>query len=229
MPSRIFKPYITAAAVLLSFSISHWGLRADAEEPGDKSATGAKEQSGSDAEFDRANELEDAGKFKEALAVCDKLVESHPDSSVFFCMRGNMQIHLKHYNKAVADFTKSLELDPNHVASYIGRSCCYLELRKFDKAVSDCDSGLKIDGRAGLYCNRGEARYKERKYGGAIEDLSKAIEMQSNLGEAYYYRSLAYAKAGKKSEASADKEQYKKLSYRPRSNTQLKGNALAKP
>jgi tetratricopeptide (TPR) repeat protein len=50
---------------------------------------------------------------------------------------------------------------------------------------------------AGLYLDRGEARFKLREFNGAIEDFTKAIRLDDRLDNAYFGRGMALGRSGR--------------------------------
>jgi len=62
-------------------------------------------------------------------------------------------------------------------------------------------------GEAEVYCKQGRKKGERGNYKGAIVDFSQALNLNSNLAEAYQYRGLAYLRLGDFKYAIADFEQ----------------------
>ena len=73
---------------------------------------------------------------------------------------------------------------------------------KRDGADANAGAGASIDAEA--YFQRGLAQFKARKYGAAIINLSKAIEINPSHRDAYRYRSQAHFRRGYDKQADAD-------------------------
>jgi tetratricopeptide (TPR) repeat protein len=54
------------------------------------------------------------------------------------------------------------------------------------------------------YLSRGKTRYKRENYQGALEDLNRAIDLDSEDAEHYYWRSKIYSKLEKYDDAASD-------------------------
>jgi regulator of sirC expression with transglutaminase-like and TPR domain len=52
------------------------------------------------------------GDYLRALSVCDRIVLLAPDTALERKDRGIVHLHLKHYTRAIRDFTAYLELAP---------------------------------------------------------------------------------------------------------------------
>jgi Flp pilus assembly protein TadD len=63
----------------------------------------------------------------------------------------------------------------------------------------------------------------ELDFEGAINDLTKAINIKQDLGVAWYYRGLAYSKLNKQAEAAADWTQARKLGFKEPVGERQKG------
>jgi len=110
------------------------------------------------------------------------------------------------YSASVDDFhwLKGIlaELKDAEGLFYLGNAFCDREL--FKSGIECYDVSLKLKECAEAYSNRGIAYAKLNKYEQAIEDFSKAIELNPDDAEAYYNRGLAYAKLNEHEQAIED-------------------------
>ncbi len=67
------------------------------------------------------------------------------------------------------------------------------------------------DQNAMAYANRGIASLFGNVYHGGIEDFTRAIEIDPEYAEAYYFRGLAYESMGETALADADFARYSAL------------------
>ena len=65
-----------------------------------------------------------------------------------------------------------------------------------------------------MYNNRGTAYALLGNFKQAIEDFSKAIELNSKFANAYYIRGLCYQELGDEAKAQADFAKAKQLGYK---------------
>jgi len=110
------------------------------------------------------------------------------------------------YSASVDDFhwLKGIlvELKDAEGLIYLGNAFCYREL--FERGIECYDESLKLEEYAEAYNNRGNAYAELNEYERAIEDFSKAIELNPALAEAYNNRGLAYAELNKYERAIED-------------------------
>lgn len=75
---------------------------------------------------------------------------------------------------------------------------------KTANVLSDLSVAIENNPSAILYYNRGNVYVQRKDYLHAIEDYSKAIEMDSHLAEAYYNRGIARLALKQQAQAVAD-------------------------
>ncbi|HUQ25857.1 MAG TPA: tetratricopeptide repeat protein [Burkholderiales bacterium] len=62
-----------------------------------------------------------------------------------FNLRGTIQVALRNFDGALADFDESIRLYPRNAAPYLGRGNAWLVKRDADRAIADFDRALKAD------------------------------------------------------------------------------------
>jgi len=125
--------------------------------------------------------------------------------------------------KKIEYFTKALQLNPDLTEAYEGRAIEYFFQRRFDKSIQDYNRLIASKpSDANLFLMRGAAYLKREKGGGyktefknlashytkrrrfetfemldrAINDLSRAIQLNPDLASAYSYRAEAHRLKG---------------------------------
>ncbi|MEK7866156.1 MAG: tetratricopeptide repeat protein [Planctomycetota bacterium] len=135
------------------------------------------------------------GRWKEALAAFDKLIEVGPDSNAYF-NRGTVLLNLKRFEEAKLDFDASIRVDERELGPWVHRAQAWLGLGKLAEAEKDLAKGAEIDPdhavvrmtRSNLLKARGDLK-------GAIAEVNKAIA--KNPAEAVFW----FARADFKKEA----------------------------
>ena len=95
------------------------------------------------------------------------------------------------YQKAIHHYSKAIELKPQEPDAYINRAAAYESNGDLALALRDINTALDLDPRTEAYNNRGNIYFKQDNYNGAVQDYSKALELNpSNIG-AYIYRGHA--------------------------------------
>ncbi|MGD1951015.1 MAG: DnaJ domain-containing protein [Leptolyngbyaceae cyanobacterium] len=138
--------------------------------------------------------------------------EKHYEKGIGYLQQGQHKL-------AVDSFTQAVRKKTDYLQAYQARAFTLEQLGLDLQAKADFEkiAELKRDGRtasvnedanssidAEIFFQRGLAQFKSRKYGAAIINLSKAIEINPNHKEAYRYRSQAYFRRGYDQQADAD-------------------------
>ena len=117
-----------------------------------------------------------------------------------FLQRGIVKCKLKNYEDAINDFKESISLNPEYTPSYYFMADCKYELENYAGAVLDLNCAIGLSDKHNrmdksfnrmdeffahsgddlLYALRGRCIYEMKHYRDAIEDFSKAIEINSH-------------------------------------------------
>ncbi|PBQ32651.1 hypothetical protein CNR22_13010 [Sphingobacteriaceae bacterium] len=133
-----------------------------------------------------------------AVEQDNKYIDAYYDLGVLYAARRN-PIALDYYNNV-------LSVDPNHAEATYAKAKLLQDLGKIDEALAQYESIIAKDKNCeNCYYNRG-AIYLEIKKDGkkAVEEFTKAIEINPNYVEAYFARGYAYSKLKDKESAKAD-------------------------
>jgi lipoprotein NlpI len=125
-----------------------------------------------------ADLLAASGKYDQALAAYNKVVESFPESPLSYNNRGMFLQRQRKYDEAIADFTRAVERDPNYFYSYTNRGFTMLETDNPTAAQADFTQSLKLNPQqAFVYNLRGLSKLSQGDLTGAIQDQRAAVEM----------------------------------------------------
>ena len=91
-----------------------------------------------------------------------------------------------------------------------------MEIKDEDKAKEDFNKAIELDAEraSGAYRNIGNLYLKAKNYNRAIEQYTKAVQINYNDAEAYYNRGKCYKKIGNKQRAKSDFNKANKLGYK---------------
>ena len=143
----------------------------------------------------------------------DTAIKLDPKNSWSYVARAVGYESLEEYDKALADYNKAIELDPKNKEAYQARGDLYSKLKDpvnaaKDYELSGTDENKKFDGFD--YVSLGD-KYKEANdYSHAIENYTKAIEMEPEFAyadhrfSAYNARATVYIGQGKYDKALSD-------------------------
>jgi tetratricopeptide (TPR) repeat protein len=109
--------------------------------------------------------------------------------------KGMAKFELKDYKGAIEDFSKAIELDSKDAIVYHKRAESKLHLKDFKGAFEDVSTSIELASEnfsnkeiAEYYNDRGVANYCLGKRPEALDDFSKAIELDSECEVAYSWR-----------------------------------------
>ncbi len=133
------------------------------------------------------------GQLSNAIAECDKAMETNPKYAPIYNNRGFAYIGKGQYDQAISDFNKSIELDPEFALAYNNRAYAYRAKGEYDQAIADSKKAIELNPKLVLaYNNRGLAYLDKEQYDQAIADCNKAMEVNPRDGAAYNIRAVAY-------------------------------------
>src|SRR5204863_2303799 len=96
-----------------------------------------------------------------------------------FLERGGVHHANKEYDKAIAEYTEAIKHDPKLVDAYSARARAHQARGNGDRAIDDANAAIALDSKcAAAYYTKGLAlHYNKKRFSMAIENLSKAIEL----------------------------------------------------
>ncbi len=158
---------------------------------------------------DEGNRLFDAGKYAEALALFEKLVQDYPTARVLHFNIGNCYARMGQLDKAIQHYEMSLEAHPNKDEVWIAIGSAYLQLRQFDKAVQALEhvSLDKIEDTDLLY-DLGNAYFAVNQLDKAIPVFERAVQLKADFTDALYMLGTAYIGKGEKAKAKEVLQKY---------------------
>jgi len=125
-----------------------------------------------------------------------------------YCMKEKL-------DSAMLDFDMVIKLKGDDMTLYENRAYAYLRQAKYKESLADYNkyigNGDKI--APNIYALRGFDNYKLENYQAAINDYSKAIEMNPNFPEAFYIRSQSFLGLDKFKNAMDDALKAQSLGY----------------
>ena len=132
----------------------------------------------------------------QALDDLNRAIQLKPDYSAAYGNRGFVQFMAKDYPASIKDFDRAIELDPTNAQNYIYRSLYWRQVAKDDvRALADLSKAIELNPTAHAYMNRANFYRTQKNYSAAIDDLTRAIELETReslLGYHYYSRGECY-------------------------------------
>ncbi len=144
--------------------------------------------------------LEQEKKYGDSEVRLRKATELSPGDPAAFLYLGETLLRQRKGGEADSAFRKAEELGRSQGGSgEYYRGVALQRLRRFDEAVQALESARNADsGNALIPVQIGVTRVFQEQWQPAMDQLNRAIEMDSGLAYAYFYRGLAAEKLGRK-------------------------------
>lgn len=152
--------------------------------------------------FRKAWALQEMSKYEDAIAAYEKCIECEATfvdayANISFCYS-----KLKDFNKSILYANKAIMVNKDYAYSHYRKAWALHNLGKFDEALDDYFEAIELDptdiynylGITGVFLDKKENL-------SALEFANKAIMLDRQCGNAYYYKSVALSNLGKKAEA----------------------------
>ncbi|MFI3219494.1 MAG: tetratricopeptide repeat protein, partial [Methylococcales bacterium] len=94
--------------------------------------------------INHGNELEDLGRFDDALASYDRALSINPDYARAHSNRGNVLQSLKRFDDAITSYNRALVIKPDYAEAFCNRGNALQALSRIDEALSNYDKALAI-------------------------------------------------------------------------------------
>ncbi len=155
--------------------------------------------------LNQGNAFRDDGRYSDALTNYNKIITADPSFYEALSNRGYVLYMLGNYNAAITDYNKALVLKPNDKKLLINRILCYQKLGNNDIAEKEIENSiLNGDNSAQYYNLLGNTYFEKNKYKEAIEQYSKAIEIEPKTALFWYNRANSKARLSMHNEACSD-------------------------
>ena len=155
----------------------------------------------------RAKLLEEKALYNKAIDSYKKALKIDPLNKSSHFSLAKLYYNTGKKSKAINQYKILMSIAPNNIAGYIALSHIYVKEKKYDQAIELLKQAEKIKETAFIYFYKG-ALYERMAREGissneenleelAVQNLKKAIEIDSKLSEAYNYLGYMYAENNK--------------------------------
>ncbi len=140
-----------------------------------------------------------------AIESYSGLLEKFPQYYPALYSRGKAKLSVNDNYGAIADFNKVIQIKPTYIQAIKSRGIAKSNLKDYSGAISDYNLALTIDSLdSGLYVLKASAKWQFNQDGSALQDLTKAIELNPNNYLAFELRGLILILNLKKEEGCLD-------------------------
>jgi tetratricopeptide (TPR) repeat protein len=159
------------------------------------------------AEALKVGDLDSAkSRFEEALAAQPDLIQANDALMVLYARKND-------WTSAAAQAEKVLAKDPKNLRALRTRREAYAKLGDTAKEKEALDALAAADpgALAASLVDSGIAKFNHNDTQGALDDLSRAVELDPGKAQAHYYLGLCYANASKNAEAKTHLQRFLEL------------------
>jgi protein O-mannosyl-transferase len=135
--------------------------------------------------------------YQMAIDDCNAALKNKPDDVDALSNRQNVYLNLNLDTLALADANTLIRVKPDNKTGYYTRGVIYTRWNQPDKALLDLNKAISLDATLDfIFAQRAFVSFTfYKKYGEALQDYSKAIELNPS-GSHYLNRSLCYYNLG---------------------------------
>jgi tetratricopeptide (TPR) repeat protein len=158
-------------------------------------------------------------KYNEAAKTLAKAADLLPGDPAPQVYLGETYVHAKRYAEAEKAFGMAAQLaqvavekDEHNAAAWYYLGLAQLRMKQYDKAFSSLAKAKNAGFESALVLfQQGATRVWQGNWQEAVDLLTRAINENSGLAYAYYYRGLAQDKLGKKDQLVLDMDRFLKV------------------
>jgi tetratricopeptide (TPR) repeat protein len=161
------------------------------------------------------------GDYENAFADANSAIRrapKSPDVVGAYEARGRVYLVRKDYDLAIADLTTAIELRPSQ--AYFFRALAYMAKHEWRHALNDLnETVMNMPSEAHVFCARSVVRASLEDIDGAIDDMSKAIELEPRNADHYAARAKLFRERREAGCAIADYTNAIKLAQKSDAST----------
>jgi len=138
----------------------------------------------------------DGTRYHKSIECLDQAIEINEFTqltSILYFYRAVSKSKLNNYTEAIDDYTQAIHHNPRKSKYIYHRGLAYFQTGAYENARKDFETTLNMDGaNADIYVKLGFLKQQDNELKAAIDDYSKAIELNPKFATPYYYRGLIY-------------------------------------
>ena len=144
------------------------------------------------------------GEYDEALEALQQCVSFQPESSESYLIMAQIYLEREDEENTLRNMEAYLELNPGNAEAEEMVAQLYMAKSDFASAKKWLLRSMESGGGAQVDYQYALCTIQEGDFEGAIEYLTKALEADETIGDAYYYRGICRLTIGKYEEALKD-------------------------
>jgi tetratricopeptide (TPR) repeat protein len=158
--------------------------------------------------LDAARMAEMAGRYDEAIDLCDKALQNKLAPSFLsnaYMTRGNGYSGKGDWDRALRDYDEAVKIQPINYDALTNRGNAYARKGQRDKSTQDYNEAIRLNPKLfQAYCNRALNFLNAGDLDRALADLNESIRLNPKFAEAYSRRSVVLMRLKRQDDALAD-------------------------
>ena len=130
-------------------------------------------------------------QFEDAIQYYNAALKSVSNDELIYNNRANAYAKIDRHEEAIRDYDQAQHIQP-HSSVLTNKGILEIELGDYENALMDCTEASILDYKnAEAYACVGEAKLRQQKPQEAIENLSKALDLDNSNPQTFFYRARA--------------------------------------
>jgi len=162
--------------------------------------------------FDRGRSYYYLDKHIEAINDFTKIISLDKETTEAYYMRALVKSDINDCKGAISDYDEIIKRKKTSKSDfyemaivYNNKAYCLIELNLLQEALPLVNEALELNNKSSyIWDTSGELYFKRGEFERCIKDMTKAIELDKNSNNSFYYRGLAKIKLGKNKEGCED-------------------------
>lgn len=149
---------------------------------------------------------------RDALQACENANQLNPKDPDSWVFRGDIDLHAKKYDLAIANYNQALALQPKWMWPLTDRSDAYLLEGNLDRALEDDNEVIRLTPELPIgYMNRALVEMRKNDFKSALADFQAALKLEPDYGRGLFGQGLVEYDMGEKAQGRDDMAKGKKL------------------
>jgi protein O-GlcNAc transferase len=154
--------------------------------------------------LDRARSAHQQGRYADALAICQEILERQPDHLDTLFLAADIAARSGDSDRALQIYRKVLDLNPDHAPAHYKCGNLLKDREQMDAALASYDKAIALDpGYAYAFCNRGFVLERLKRWDAALESYDSALSLAPGDALAHYNRAGVLRELARQEEALA--------------------------
>jgi protein O-GlcNAc transferase len=144
------------------------------------------------AQFRSAQKSHVEGRFADALALYDVILQTKPDLEEIHANRGVVLRDLQRFEEALQSFDRAIAINPNMAAAYSNKGFALSEMGRLPEALDTLDHAIRLQPDfPDAHNNRGVVLSRMNCPAEALKSYDRAVALWADYGEAWSNRGEA--------------------------------------